>query len=359
MEKIKKFILPVAVFLLLAAIGGTSFANSQNGKSAVEFVSPQKGDIVDQLRFSGKVQPKNMFDLGFERSGKVSKVYVKVGDKVQKGQLLSELNPEEANISYSQAISDQEVSQAQLEQAKNDMNAQKAKLKSVEKSSTANKYDEKYQQEIKNQSEDNIKAKEALLKKANETVQNSSVQMRKTKLYAPADGIITKQALEQGEVVSAYVPVISLMWDSTLEIQAYVSEIEVSKISLGDKVQVKIETNQTENLEATVSIIDPAETNLSGVSSYKVAFIPTFPVEKIKSGMAVDLILNLGEKKDALIIPSKSVFKEGEKSFVLLMVENSQIKKEIQLGVADQNGSVEVLSGIGTQDEIVSFNSTK
>ena len=359
MEKIKKFILPVAIFLLLAAIGGTSFANSQNGKSAVEFVSPRKGDIADQLRFSGKIQSENTFDLGFQVSGKVSKVYVKVGDKVQKGQLLSEINPEEANISYSQAVSDQKVAQAQLEQAKNDMDAQKAKLKSVERSSTANKYDEKYQKEIKNQSEDNIKAKEALLNKANESVQNARLQVGKTKLYAPTDGTITKQSLEAGEVVYFYTPVISLVGNGALEIQAYVSEIEVAKISVGDKAKVKIDASQTEDLDATVSAVDPVETNASDVSSYKVTLVPSFSMDNLKSGMMVDITLNRGEKKNTLIIPMQSVFEENGKSFVLIEVDGTQIKKEVQLGVNDQSGSVEILSGIGEQDKIVSFNQSK
>ncbi|MFZ2975836.1 MAG: efflux RND transporter periplasmic adaptor subunit [Candidatus Moraniibacteriota bacterium] len=359
MNRIKNIVIPISVVVLLAVLAGVSFANSQNGKSAVELVFPKKGDITDQLRFSGKIQSEDTFDLGFQVSGKVAKVYVKVGDKVQRGQLLSEINPEEANISYSQAVSDQKAAQAQLEQAKSDMDAQKAKLKSVEKSSTANKYDEKYQKEIKNQSEDNIKVKEALLNKANESVQNARLQAGKTKLYAPIDGTITKQSLEAGEIVYLYTPVISLVGNGTLEIQAYVSEIEVAKISVGDKAKVKIDASQTEDLEATVSAVDPVETNASNISSYKVTLVPSFSMDNLKSGMMVDITLNRGEKKNTLIIPTQSVFEENGKSFVLVEVDGAQIKKEVQLGVNDQEGSVEILSGIGEQDKIVSFNQSK
>lgn len=351
--------MPVSVILLLIVLAGVSLANYQNGKSSFVLIRPQKGSIADQLRFSGKAQPENAFDLGFQVLGKVSGVYVKVGERVKRGQLLAELNPEDANIAYAQSVADQEVALAQLEQVQKDKLAQDAKLKSVKKSSTSNKYDEKYQKEVKNQSESNIKAKEASLRKARESVQNSKNQIEKTKLYAPADGVITKQTLDPGEAVYYYTSVISMMGDSILEIQAYVSEIEVAKISLGDKAKVKIDSNQTENLEATVSAIDPVETNFANVSSYKVTFIPDFSIEKFKSGMIVDLILNLGEKKNALIIPEQSVFEEGGKKFVLAMVDNVQIKKEVELGMIDQDGNAEVLSGIGEQDEIISFNQSK
>jgi membrane fusion protein, macrolide-specific efflux system len=356
MHRIKNIIVPVSTIVLLAVLAVISFANSRNGKSTVEFIHPQKGDIADQLRFSGKIQPENTLDLGFERSGKVAKTYVKVGDQVRKGQLLAELNPEEANISYAQSVLDLEVARSQLDQAKDDKDAQKAKLKSVEESSTANEHDEKYQKEIIDKSESDIIAKEALLKKAGESVQNARLQVGKTKIYAPVNGIITKKSLDEGEVVYYYTPVISLAGGEALEIQAYVSEIEVAKISAGDKAKVKIDDNQKEDLEATVSAIEPAETNVANVSSYKVTLIPSFPVDKLKSGMMADIVLNLGEKKSALIIPEKSVFQENGKSFVLVMANGAQVKKEVQLGVSDQMGNVEILSGIGEQDAIVAFN---
>lgn len=359
MNRIKSIIIPISIVVLLAVLAGVSFANSQNGKSAALSVSPQKGDIIDQLRFSGKVQSENTFDLGFQVSGKVAKVYAKVGDKVQKGKLLAELNSQEATISYSQALSDQEIAQAQLEQARYDESAQKAKLKSVEKSSTANKYDEKYQKEIENQSGSNIIAKEASLRKANESVQNSKLQIDKTKLYAPIDGIITKQSLAVGEVVYFYTPVISLIGNDALEIDAYVSEIEVAKIFVGDRAKLKIDASQTEDLEATISAIDPVETNSSNVSSYKVTFVPSFSLDNLKSGMMVDITLTRGEKKNVFIIPLQSVFEENGKSFVLTLVNGIQTKKEVQLGVSDQSGNVEVLSGVGERDEIVSFNQSK
>lgn len=359
MHRIKNIIVPISIVVLLAVLAGVSFTSSKNAKSTVEFVHPQKGDIADQLRFSGKIQPENTLDLGFERSGKVTKIYVKVGDQVRKGQLLAELNPEEANISYAQAITDREVAQYQLEQARDDKDAQEAKLKSVKKDSSSNKYDEKNQEEIINQSEANVGAKEALLKKAGESVQNARLQIGKTKLYAPTNGVITKKSLDEGEVVYYYTSVISLAGGEALEIQAFVSEIEVAKISAGDKAKVKIDANETENLEATVSSIEPVETNVANVSAYKVTLTPSFSLDKLRSGMMADMMLNLGEKKNTLIIPEKSIFQENGKSFVLVRVNGAQVKKEVQPGANDQMGNVEILSGIGEQDEIVAFNQSK
>lgn len=359
MNKIKKSILPFSLLTLAAVLIGVFFIYSKNTQSASGFVKPQRGDISRQLRFSGKIEAENTFDLGFERSGKISKIYVNVGDKVKKGQLLAELDSQDASISYSQAIADRQVVQAQLEQAQKNEDIQKSKLKSMKESDSANKYDKNAQKKVIDQTQSAIDAQVALLQKADEAVRNSSLQRNKTKMYAPADGVVTRQSLEQGETVSAYAPVISLMGDSTLEIQAYVSELEVKQISLGDKVQVKIDDNEAENLEATISVIDPAETNTTGVSTYKVTLIPDFSVDKIKSGMTIDMILNFGERKNALIIPNASVLWEGEKSFVLVTSDDLQIKKEVKLGVADNSGNVELLSGIGEQDEIVSFSSVK
>jgi len=114
-----------------------------------------------------------------------------------------------------------------------------------------------------------------------------------------------------------------------------------------------------ENLEATVSAVEPVETNVANVSAYKVTLTPSFSIDKLKSGMMVDIILSLEEKKNALIIPENSVFQENGKSFVLARVNGAQIKKEVQLGANDQMGNVEILSGIADLDEIVAFNQSK
>ncbi|MDP9353396.1 MAG: biotin/lipoyl-binding protein, partial [Chloroflexota bacterium] len=55
----------------------------------------ERGDIVEQLRLSGRVAAVRQEDLGFTKAGRVLRVHVRAGDKVRKGQLLAELGQRE------------------------------------------------------------------------------------------------------------------------------------------------------------------------------------------------------------------------------------------------------------------------
>lgn len=358
MEKLRKAIVPFSSIVFLLVVAGVLYSNFKS-EAVANPTHPKRGDIVEQMRLLGKVQSEDKLDLGFQVSGKVSAVYVKVGSKVRKGQVLAELSPDDSSIAGAQAVSDMQVAQAQLQQAKRERDMQKARLKSIQESSSYNSHDEKAQKEVIKQSEANVEAKTATLQKMTESVQNSKLQISKTKMYSPVDGVVTRQSLERGEVVAAYMPAISLIGSGQLAIEAYVSEIEMSKISAGDPAKIRIVLDQIEEIKATVTSVDPIETVSGNVSSYKITFIAEDQSDKLKSGMVVDIMLDLGEKKNTLIVPMSSVFQEDKKVFVIVEDGKNFKKVEISLGVTDQQGNAEAVSGISEQDNIVSFNRSK
>ncbi len=357
MKKITRIAIPFSCIILIIVLG-VVFLYQKKGQSSLSLIHPQRGDIADAVSFFGKVQAKNIFEVSFERSGKVSKVLVHVGDTVKRGQVLAELNSEEVGNTYAQALSDQGVARAQLQQAQEERDTQKAKLRSIKKSSSSNQYDEKAQEQVINQSDANVKAKEVLVIKADEMVANAGMQSKKVVLNAPVSGIVTKQLLTVGKIVSASVPVMALVEDDALEIQAYVSEVEVANISVGAKASIDTGTHSDalDKMEAVVAIVDPIETAFSGTSAYKITLTPLSPNGVLKSGMGVESTLIQSEHKNALIIPRQSVFTDDGKTFVLAVTNGVQRKKEVVLGIKDQSERVEVLSGVNEEDTLVAFS---
>lgn len=358
MKKITRIAIPFSCIILIIVLG-VVFLYQKKGQSSLPLIHPQRGDIADTVSFLGKVQAKNIFEVSFERSGKVSKVLVHVGDTVKRGQVLAELNAEEVRNTYAQALSDQSVARAQLQQAQEERDTQKATLRSIKKSSSANQYDEKAQEQVINQSDANVKAKEALVIKADEMVANAGMQSKKVVLNAPVSGVVTKQLLTVGKIVSASVPVMALVEDDTLEIQAYVSEVEVANISVGAKANIDTGTHSDalDKMEAVVALVDPIEMAFSsGTSAYKITLTPLSPNGVLKSGMGVESTLIQSEHKNVLIIPQQSVFTDDGKTFVLAVTNGVQRKKEVVLGIKDQSERVEVLSGVNEEDTLVAFS---
>lgn len=104
----------IIILIIIAIAIGAYFYFNQDDKKTYEFVKAERGDIAQIVSVTGQVKPAEDIDLSFDRSGKISKVNVKVGDKVSQDQVLITLDNAELN--------------AQLAQARAALESQKAKL---------------------------------------------------------------------------------------------------------------------------------------------------------------------------------------------------------------------------------------
>ena len=96
----------------------------------------------------------------------------------------------------------------------------------------------------------------------------------KTRILAPMDGVITDKSAEIGEVVAQASPIMKIASGNNLQAEAYVSELDVKKIAVGDKAEIVLSSAAENNvaISAKIKTIYPAEKSDNGVSSYKVIF---------------------------------------------------------------------------------------
>ncbi|MCX6702923.1 MAG: HlyD family efflux transporter periplasmic adaptor subunit, partial [Candidatus Wolfebacteria bacterium] len=104
----------IAVILIIAGY----FIFSSGGKTQIKFVLAQKGEVVSEISVTGKVKPVQSLDLAFEKSGRISKIYVKVGDKVYEGQTLIGFDGSDVYAQYLQAQASAKAAQAKLNELK-------------------------------------------------------------------------------------------------------------------------------------------------------------------------------------------------------------------------------------------------
>jgi len=108
---------------------------------------------------------------------------------------------------------------------------------------------------------------------------------------------------------------------------------------------------------AKITSIDPAEKIIEGVATYKITASFIDQDERIKSGMTADMDIITAEKKNALTIPSRMVFKKDNKYFVKLLEiqEKKEVveEREIEVGIKGTEGKIEVISGLEEGDKII------
>jgi HlyD family secretion protein len=211
---------------------------------------------------------------------------------------------------------------------------------------------------------EDIASAQAQVETAQAAVQNAQNNYNNDTLTAPIDGVITAVDTKIGETVpgSALVPgtdAVKMISGQNLEIIAYVSEADIGKIKLGDQAQVTLDAYGTASpFGASVIAIDPGATVQNGVSTYKTTLEFNQLDGRIKTGMSANVLITDQTHTGVLIIPQTAVITKGNQEFVLTdpAAGNGKTQEtQIQTGISDLNGNVEVTSGLTKGQMVASF----
>lgn len=202
----------------------------------------------------------------------------------------------------------------------------------------------------------NLASQQAQIKSAKANVQNYQAQLAKTILLSPISGIVTSVEPKLGEIIALNTTVAKIISEAEYQIKANVPEVDIANIKIDDLAKVTLDAYSSETeFTAKVILIDPAETLIDSVPTYKVTFEFTEKNELIKPGMTADLDI-LTEKKDHVVsVPQRAILKKDGKKIVRLLNEDgaSHREAEIKTGLRGSNGNVEVLEGVRAGDKVV------
>lgn len=174
-----------------------------------------------------------------------------------------------------------------------------------------------------------------------------------TGLFAPTESIVTNIPYEIGEIARMNTTAISLISPHALEIEANVPEIDISKISVGNKVNVTIDAFQNETWTGAITHIDPAETIVDGVANFKIKVTFDKDDPRLKTGLTANLNIQTLKKDGAVAIPQYGLSEKDAGTYVKILEKEGVIEKKVQIGIKSSDGYVEILSGLTVGDRIV------
>ncbi len=201
----------------------------------------------------------------------------------------------------------------------------------------------------------NVASQKASIKAAEANAYNYSAQIAKTFIKSPINGIVTDVETKVGEIVSMNTPIIKIISEAEFQIEANVPEVDIANIKIGDEATVSLDAYNDSTFIAKVITIDPAETLIDSVPTYKVTFQFTENNDLIRSGMTANLDI-LTEKKDNVVnVPQRSILKSnGDKIIRVLQPDGINFDEVIiTTGLRGSNGNVEIIDGIKAGDKII------
>lgn len=231
----------LAVIVLLAAAGATYWftkgSNEPTTKPLIATVTV--GNIENTVTAAGSLQPRNFVDVGAQVSGQLEKLFVEVGDVVEQGQLLAQID---ASVQAQRVA----ASKASLDALEAQLASRQASLKLAEANAARQEMlmeeDATSQQEFDNAQNSLVSARSSLrqlqaqIEQSRASLASDEAQLGYSKIYAPKGGTVVSINLKEGQTLNAtqQAPTVLRIADlSMMTVETNVSEADVGKLTKG------------------------------------------------------------------------------------------------------------------------------
>ncbi|MEG6512744.1 efflux RND transporter periplasmic adaptor subunit [Desulforamulus ruminis] len=340
------YVVGLFVVLAISLTGCGEKPKAQEEKLVpVETIKISTTDLTHTLNATGEVAAGADVNVMPKVTGRVEQVPVKVGDTVHKGQVLIQLEGNDARNALDQAEAGLALAQANLEhaqQALKDAQINFERKTSLYEAQAISKLEFEQAESGLVTAQTNLKVSEAQVRQAQATLNTTQDNYNNATIVSPIDGVVAAVNVDPGEMVSPQASPITVVQMGTTKVKVNVSENVVDAIKADSKVPVTIKAlNKTVN--GTVLSVSPKADPATRAFVVEIQL----PNEKgeIKPGMVARLNLSTGTSSGVLALPVDAVL-EKDGQYSVFIVEDGKAKEvSVKVGVTSGE-SIEITSGL-------------
>ena len=370
----KRFFILLGLFV---AAGAAYYFFSSNSKQETTYLteSVTRGNVEKTVVASGSVESVNEVDVGAQASGKITKLYVKLGQEIKKGEMI-------ADIDSTTQINTLNTKKAALVSYQAQLKAKKTAYDVA--LSSYNRLSKLYTQKATSLDSvntakstlDNAKAEmeaiEANIKQAEIEVNTAETNVGYTKITAPMDGTVISVPVSEGQTVNANqtTPTIVTIADlNKMKIKPEISEGDITKVKAGQEVSFTILSDSQTVYHSVIDSVDPANTTTSDSSStsslssssssttsaiyYYANVLIDNPDRTLRIGMTTENNIKIANAKDVLLVSNMAIQKRDGKSFVNVLNDKNQPEpREVEIGVQN-DFKTEIKSGLNEGEKVI------
>lgn len=358
----------LAVLLVL----GLSLAGLRDKGMLVQVATVGREDLQAKVSANGTIQAVTKADISANVMGQVTRLAVKEGDVVKKGQFLMEIDPRNARANTDAMKANLQAAQSQLvsataalAQAKSDFERAKANRDAGIISAADF---EKARTTFETAQADQ-KTAQRRMEQAKANVSQSEVGLGYSTITAPMDGIVTARRIEPGETAVPGIQnqpgtvLLTISDMSKVEAEMEVDEASIPSVKLGQEAQIRIDAYPNQVFQGQVTEVGGSpitKTSVNDATKFKVKVWIKNPPSTIKPGLSAQADIFTGSRTQVLAIPFQALvmrdikpkpgqtLKPGaprEEEGVYLMESGKAKFAAVKTGLMGDL-SVEVLSGL-------------
>jgi HlyD family secretion protein len=303
----------------------------------------------------GTVEARYTYKIGPTFAGRVKRLDVHVGDRVDAGQVLGEMDP----VDLDDRVRAQEAAFKRAEAA-----VREASARQVYAARQARRYEQLFTKRVV--SEETITTKQQELQIADAVLSGAREELARVRsdrdallaqrsnlrLVAPVDGVVAVRDAEPGTTVIAGQPVVEVIDPKSLWINVRFDQVTTSGLAAGLPTQVVLRSRSTQTLRGKVLRVEPMADAVTEELLAKVTFdIRSGPLPPV--GELAEVTVALPALVRAPVIPNAAVQRDGNKLGVWQIVDGDLRFTPVKLGASDLDGRVQVLEGLAPGSQIV------
>jgi HlyD family secretion protein len=289
-------------------------ARNQAPAPAYQTAAATRGPLTMSVTATGTVVAWNTVDVGSEVSGKIRSIGVADNDRVTKGQVIAEIDPELLRAQLDQARAARAQAVAQLEQARVTQR-EAAKIRQRDEALFARGVIAEQELEAATAAAERANAAVTLaaatVRQTSATEHVARTNLAKTTIRSPIDGVVLSHAIEVGQTVVAsfQTPVLFRIAEDlrAMKVEVDVDEADVGRIRDGQAARFTVAAYLDRTFDARVVMVHNAARLVDRVVTYRADLAVENARLELRPGMTATAEIIVDELRDALLVPAQAL----------------------------------------------------
>ncbi|HPE02048.1 MAG TPA: efflux RND transporter periplasmic adaptor subunit [Burkholderiaceae bacterium] len=307
----------LAVLVLIAAgAAGWWWWNSASGADAPKFRTAklEKGPITASVSSSGTVNPVTSVQVGSQVSGQIKELFADFNSLVKQGQLIARIDPETFQYRVRQAEADLEAARSNEGRGKVALaNAQRELARTREL--VAKNFVSGAELDAKQAGYDlaaaELRNAQAVVKQREAQLASSRVDLGRTEIRAPVDGVVIKRSVDVGQTVAASLQAPELFLIAKdlrdMQVETSIDEADVGRVRPGQRATFTVDAYPGRQFSGEIKQVRKAATNTQNVITYTALVSAANPDGALMPGMTANVRIVTDTRESVLKAPNAAL----------------------------------------------------
>ena len=318
-----RWLLPLVLILLVGAVAWWLLGKRSGDETSAYRTAPvERGEIRTAISATGTLSATATVDVGTQVSGTLQSVEVDYNDTVKQGQVIARLDPSTLQARLDQASAALATARAGLSEAQ--ASAKNAEADYKRKSELVarqliSRTDADLALAARDQARARIGSAQAQVRQQQASVDSARLDLEKSVIRSPVDGVVLQRAVEPGQTVAASLqtPVLFKIAGDLrqMEIVLAIDEADIGQVREGQTARFTVDAFPDRKFNGRVKQVRLAATNTNNVITYPVVVEVENPDQTLLPGMTANAEIEISRKQDVLSVPNAALrFRPADES---------------------------------------------